>query len=272
MPQPPLHRFYMSKLPAFQFYPGDWRKDVGVQSLDYEARGIWFEILCLMHESERRGVLTLNGRSMPDEALSRLLGITLDLLKQNLSKIEAHGVASREDGTGALVCRRMVRDENLRKVRSDAGKQGGNPNLLKQNQTTPVKQKPTPSVSSSSSVSSSDNNHGASPLPPEKKEFPKSAIQRRVEKLFNRRETTVWDGQEKRAWDKSKTAITATAEEDFALLEWFYSLPSSEETYRRHDLGALLNNWNTEIDRARRYQMTRGNRGAADLYREVGSR
>ena len=133
-----------SKLPAFQFYPGDWRKDVGVQSLDYECRGVWFEILCLMHESERRGVLILNGRAMSDESLARLLGLPEVLLKQILTKVEAAGVASREQETGALLCRRMVRDENLRKVRQNAGKQGGNPILLKQNRTTGLKQNPTP--------------------------------------------------------------------------------------------------------------------------------
>lgn len=142
------------KLPAFQFYPGDWRKDTGVQSLDYQARGVWFEILCLMHESERRGVLTLNGAAMPDSALARLLGIDEILLKQILTTLVNHGVTSREPETGALLCRRMVRDENLRKIRQNAGKSGGNPVLLKQNPTTGVKQKSTPS--SSSSVSSSE--------------------------------------------------------------------------------------------------------------------
>lgn len=139
------------KLPAFQFYPGDWRKDTGVQSLDYHSRGVWFEILCLMHESENRGVLTLNGSAMTDAALARLLGISEDLLKQNLTTLVNHGVTSRDPVNGALVCRRMVRDENLRKIRANSGKQGGNPVLLKQIPTTHLKQIPTPSSSSSSS-------------------------------------------------------------------------------------------------------------------------
>ena len=60
------------RLPAFQFYPADWRKDPGVQSLDYETRGIWWEIICLLHESDERGVLLLNGKPMPEDALCRL--------------------------------------------------------------------------------------------------------------------------------------------------------------------------------------------------------
>lgn len=147
----------MNKLPAFQFYPGDWRKDTGVQSLDFFTRGVWFEILCLMHESERRGILTLNGKAMPEDALARLLGLDKQILTTTLTTLLTHGVASLEDETGALMCRRMVRDENLRQVRKNAGKMGGNPVLVKQNPTTGVKQNTTPSSSSSISSSTSNN-------------------------------------------------------------------------------------------------------------------
>lgn len=140
----------MSKLPAFQVYPGDWRKDPGVQSLDFHDRGVWWEMLCLMHESERRGVLVLNGRAMTEESLSRLLGLDKQILTNTLTNILTLGVASREEDTGAIYCRRMVRDENLRQVRTESGKKGGNPNLVKQKPTTRVKQIPTPSSSSSS--------------------------------------------------------------------------------------------------------------------------
>ena len=144
------------KLPAFQFYPGDWRKDPGVQSLSFHDRGVWFEILCLMHESAERGKLLLNGEAMPETALARLLGLDNQILTTTLTTLLTYGVASRCEDTGALTCRRMIRDENLRKIRTQAGKQGGNPLLVKQNPTTRVNQKSTPSSSSSSSISSSD--------------------------------------------------------------------------------------------------------------------
>ncbi len=114
-----------NKRPAFQFYIGDWRKDPGVQALDYEARGVWLEMLLLMHESDDRGRLLLNGRPMPDQALARNLGITEASLKQIVSKIEGYGVASRDPETGALYCRRMVRDEDLRQKKVEAGRKGG---------------------------------------------------------------------------------------------------------------------------------------------------
>jgi hypothetical protein len=166
----------MSKLPAFQFYPGDWRKDVGVQSLSYHDRGVWWEMLCLMHESERRGLLILNGKSMSEDALARLLGLDKQNLTTTITTLLTNGVASRDEQTGTLMCRRMVRDEKLREIRTQAGKRGGNPVLLKQNSTTGDKQKLTPSSSSSSSklfAQSVDEQTEATPL--KRKDFPAKA-------------------------------------------------------------------------------------------------
>jgi len=153
----------LSKLPAIQFYPGDWRKDVGVQSLSFHDRGVWFEMLMLMHESENRGLLILNGAPMEEEALARLLGLNKQVLGKTLARLLSTGVAGRDEQTGALMSRRMVRDEYIRQVRTTAGKNGGNPVLVKQNEdkspdlvnqipTTGDKQKSTPSSSSSLST------------------------------------------------------------------------------------------------------------------------
>jgi hypothetical protein len=145
------------KLPALQFYPADWRKDPGVQSLSRHDKSVWFDMLCIMHESDERGVLLLAGKPMPEEALARILNLDNQEVKQILSTLLTYGVASQRQEDGAIYCRRMVRDENLIQIRRSAGKMGGNPLLLKQNPkqkpTTPVKQKPTPSSSSSFSSS-----------------------------------------------------------------------------------------------------------------------
>jgi hypothetical protein len=44
----------------------------------------------------------------------------------------------------------------------------------------------------------------------------------------------------------------ATAEEDWAALEWWFALPlsSPQARFRRKDLAQLLNHWNGEIERA----------------------
>lgn len=138
-------------MPAMQFYPADWRKDLAVQALGYFERGVWFEMLCLMHESSERGVLLLNGAPMPDEMVARLLGLDNQTFNQTLTTLLTYGVAKRRETDNAIYSKRMVADEKLCQIRREAGKRGGNPVLLKQNPTTRDKQIPTPSSSSSSS-------------------------------------------------------------------------------------------------------------------------
>ncbi len=141
-----------NKIPAFQFYPSDWRSDPGVQSLSYHERGVWFEMLCMMHESSQRGKLILNGKAMPMDALAMALGLMKQDTEIVVEKLIEYGVASRNPKNSVIFSRRMVKDEHLRNVRKKCGELGGNPNLVNQKSTTHVNQKSTPSSSSSSSV------------------------------------------------------------------------------------------------------------------------
>lgn len=111
----------------------------------------------------------LAGKAMPQEALARLLGLDNQILTTTLTTLLTFGVASLDAESGAIMSRRMVRDEEIRQVRKLCGKMGGNPNLVNQNQTTQVKVNPTPSSSSSSSISSStsvNKKEEEPPLPP----------------------------------------------------------------------------------------------------------
>ena len=94
------------KLPAIQFYPGDWHKDQGVQALDLAQRGAWFELLLMMHDSDERGVLLVNGQPMPDAVIARRLGLDNQTANQILTTLLTYGVASRRESDGALFCRR----------------------------------------------------------------------------------------------------------------------------------------------------------------------
>lgn len=38
--------------PSFQFYPGDWQKNANLRRCSPAARGVWMDILCLLHDSE----------------------------------------------------------------------------------------------------------------------------------------------------------------------------------------------------------------------------
>lgn len=117
-----------------------------MQALDYESRGIWFEILLIMFESEKRGKLALNGRPMEDEELAHYLGLDVAKVQQTVSKLVSKGVAKYDD-ENYLMNRRMVYDDKLRLIRAKAGSQGGKQKASKV--VAKGKQKSTPSVSPS---------------------------------------------------------------------------------------------------------------------------
>lgn len=142
------------KRPAFQWYPGDARRDVALQACSLEARGLWREMMDLMHDGTPYGHLTAGDVPMNDEQLGRIVGIPAARARKLLTELETHRVFSRNDD-GVIFSRRMVRDEHIRTVRATCGKLGGNPALVdnpevkvlvKQTSKQTRKQKPTPAV------------------------------------------------------------------------------------------------------------------------------
>lgn len=165
----------MAKLPAFQFYPGDWMKDPSLRSCSYAARGLWTDMLCLMFENDRRGYLQLNGKPVSTAALARMTGGAEDDVSRLLQELESSGVFSRT-AHGMIYSRRQVRDEEKRQKCVEAGKLGGNPTLKGQSKGAPKgdskgqsNPQPTPSSSTSSSDKTKDKVSecaGASKSPP----------------------------------------------------------------------------------------------------------
>ncbi len=138
------------RMPAFQFYPGDWLRDPAVRACSLEERGAWIDILSHMHAGEPRGHLTIGGQAPTDAELARMIGATPAAVRRIVASLERKGVLSRTEA-GVIYSRRMVRDEHIRQVRAEAGRKGGNPILLlkqedKQADKQSAKQNPTPSV------------------------------------------------------------------------------------------------------------------------------
>jgi DNA-binding Lrp family transcriptional regulator len=129
-------------------------KDPALRSVSFAARGLWMDMLCLIHEVNQNGKLVLkNGLPIGKAQLARMVGGSEKEVGDLLTELESSGVLSRDE-KGVIVSRRMERDQALRQMRREFGKLGGNPNLVKQNTTTEDKQNLTPS--SSSSISSSE--------------------------------------------------------------------------------------------------------------------
>lgn len=111
------------KRPAFQFYPADWRKDMALQSCSVSARGLWMDCLCIAHECEPYGHLTVNCKPMTPAQIGRHTGLTERECSKLLEELEAAGVLSKTE-EGAIFSRRMVRDEAVRNARAEGGKAG----------------------------------------------------------------------------------------------------------------------------------------------------
>ena len=113
----------VSKRPAFQFYPGDWRTDPGLRLCALVSRGLWIEMMAIMHEGEPYGHLTAQGRPISPDMLARLVGENPSAVKRCIADLEANGVFSRTDD-GVIYSRRMVRDEDVREARAAGGSLG----------------------------------------------------------------------------------------------------------------------------------------------------
>lgn len=164
-----------TKRPAFQLYPADWRKDLELQSCSIGARGLWLEMMCVMHEAKPYGHLVLNGKGMTEAQAATACRVPPNIYRRLFAELKAAGVPG-ESAEGVIFSRRMVRDEAIREARAaggkdgaehgikgkEFGKQGGRPKKAKGGEKPPLN----PPPSSSSSSSSSEKTKGAF-APPE---------------------------------------------------------------------------------------------------------
>ena len=98
------------KRPSFQFYPADWRKDPALSTCSLAARGLWIEMMCLAHEGERYGVLSINnGHPMSVQQIARAVGESPTVIARLVAELEQSSDFSR-DTHGCILSRRMVRD------------------------------------------------------------------------------------------------------------------------------------------------------------------
>lgn len=123
--------------PSFQFYPADWRNNANLRRCSWEARGVWIEVIGLMHDSDQYGVL-----HWPLKEIAQALGAPVKLIQELASKSVMKGRdkgvceayvytprSHRKDGEPVVLVAsqegplwyssRMVKDEYLRGVRGE---------------------------------------------------------------------------------------------------------------------------------------------------------
>jgi hypothetical protein len=107
-----------------KFFPTDWRADPALRSCGLAARGLWIEMLALMHEAEPRGYLLVRGKPPTPRQLANLVGgCTPDEVVALMAELDEAGVYSinRE---GVIFSRKMAKDADISQKRSENGAKG----------------------------------------------------------------------------------------------------------------------------------------------------
>lgn len=118
----------MTERPWMKFFPGDWRADPRLRSCSIAARGLWMEMICIMHEASPRGSLLVNGKQVNLTHMLGLMGVAPKDATVLLAELEDAGVFSRDDD-GTIYSRRMRREARQSADAKAYGKLGGNPRL-----------------------------------------------------------------------------------------------------------------------------------------------
>lgn len=123
--------------PWFKFFPSDWRQDPMLRMCSMAARGLWIEMISLMHQATPYGHLLVSGQSPTDAQLAALVGCPSDQIPPLVAELEAAGVFSRAR-TGVIYSRKMTRMQKKAATARNNGRKGGNPTLGKATENPPL--------------------------------------------------------------------------------------------------------------------------------------
>jgi hypothetical protein len=116
-----------AKLPWMMFYVNDHRAEHRLQLCSMAARGLWFEMLCLMFVGEPHGYLSRDSMPISASDLARLTGQDVSDVTAWLEELRANKVFSTNKK--GIYSRRMLRDAKKREQDRANGRKGGNPRL-----------------------------------------------------------------------------------------------------------------------------------------------
>lgn len=75
------------KRPSFQFYPADWQANSNLRRCSFEERGIWIEVICLLHDQGEYGIIR-----WPLKEIAQTINCALPKLKGIVAKGILKGV------------------------------------------------------------------------------------------------------------------------------------------------------------------------------------
>lgn len=129
------------KQPAMMFYTGDWLKDPQLSMCSAQTRGIWFDLLCAMHESDRSGQIA--GTPEQLARICRCTTVEFDAAVNELKSTNTADVTFRHKIV-TVINRRMHALSRERKANNDRQRRRRMKNVTplkhekKENVTTPL--------------------------------------------------------------------------------------------------------------------------------------
>jgi len=111
-----------------KFYPSDWRADPALRMCSFAARGLWVDLMTLMHEADPYGHLLIRGKTPTVRQIAGILGGTQKDVELLLEELAAADVFSKTE-SGVIFSRRMTRDFKKHQADQANGSLGGNPDL-----------------------------------------------------------------------------------------------------------------------------------------------
>lgn len=118
----------MPNLKWWKFNANDWLADSRLQLVGLAEKGLLIHMLCLMHQSENRGVLETNGVPWSVEEIAHSCHERVQKVRKLCSTLVQKGIISCSE-SGAFYSKRMVEDTTQIQRQSEFGKMGGNPTL-----------------------------------------------------------------------------------------------------------------------------------------------
>lgn len=130
------------KRPSFQFYPGDWQANSNLRRCTHAEKGVWLDVMCLMHDQPEYGILR-----WPLKEIAQAVGgkpadlrglVTKGVLKGSDTYLSEPHIytprSGRKDGEPVTLIptqdgpiwysSRMVKDEYVRTIRGESTRFG----------------------------------------------------------------------------------------------------------------------------------------------------
>jgi hypothetical protein len=161
------------KRPSFQFYPADWQANSNLRRCSHAEKGVWVDLLCLLHDQPEYGVLRWQLKEIA-QAVGCAVGVLRGIVAKNVFK--GHDIqitepfiyvprSGRRDGEPVVLVpaqvgpiwysSRMVRDEYVRTIRGESTRFGEGESNPKSSPKATPKHSPKPPFGDGASSSSS---------------------------------------------------------------------------------------------------------------------